>query len=123
MLTDEIVPLVSIFYIGYVFFELPSNIVLKKLGAPLWLGILTLVFGVTTLGIGFAKNYATLLALRVLMGVFEAVSTSFLLLSRLQERLAEIMSEGPLPWMSIHPGRLVPSVRGPNTVSSCAREH
>ena len=63
----------SIFYIGYVFFELPSNMVLKKIGAPLWLGILALTFGVATLGIGFAENYATLLALRVLLGVFEAV--------------------------------------------------
>lgn len=64
----------SVFYVGYVFFELPSNIVLTKIGAPLWLAILALVFGVTTLAIGFAKNYATLLALRILLGIFEAVS-------------------------------------------------
>ncbi|SPO04341.1 related to putative tartrate transporter [Cephalotrichum gorgonifer] len=62
----------SIFYIGYVLFELPSNIVLKKAGAPLWLSILALLFGVITLGIGFAKNYATLVALRILLGTLEA---------------------------------------------------
>lgn len=65
---------VSVFYVGYVFFELPSNIILKKLGAPLWLSILALLFGVVTLGIGFSRNYATLLALRILLGIFEAVS-------------------------------------------------
>lgn len=64
---------VLLFYITYIFFELPSNMALKKVGAPRWLALLTVCFGLATLGIGLAQNYATLLALRIILGTMEAV--------------------------------------------------
>ena len=67
---------VLVFYVGYVIFELPSNIVLKKLGAGNWLSILGVAWGLISLGIGFSKNWGTVAVLRVLLGVLEAVSLS-----------------------------------------------
>ncbi|KAF9893419.1 hypothetical protein FE257_010731 [Aspergillus nanangensis] len=61
-----------VFYIGYVIMELPSNILIKKLGAANWLSGLGLCWGVVTLAIGFSKNWITLTVLRVLLGICEA---------------------------------------------------
>jgi len=48
--------------------------VLKKLGPATWLSCLTLAWGLVTLGIGFSKNWQTVAACRVLLGICEAVS-------------------------------------------------
>lgn len=34
------------FYLSYIFVEVPSNMILKRLGANIWLPVLTLLFGV-----------------------------------------------------------------------------
>lgn len=64
---------VLLFYVTYIFFELPSNMALKRVGAPRWLAGLAALFGLSTLGVGLAQNYATLLALRIVLGTMEAV--------------------------------------------------
>lgn len=63
-----------VFYVGYVIFELPSQIILKKVGAANWLAFLGLAWGVVILCFGFSNNWATVAALRVLLGILEAVS-------------------------------------------------
>ncbi|KAH7242889.1 major facilitator superfamily domain-containing protein [Fusarium solani] len=63
---------VLVFYVGYIIFELPSNLALKKFGAAVWLAILGLAFGLVTVGISLIHNYKALVALRVLLGAFEA---------------------------------------------------
>lgn len=62
-----------VFYIGYIIFELPSNIALKKFGAAIWLSLLGLAFGLVTVGMGLVKNYGSLVVLRVFLGAMEAV--------------------------------------------------
>ncbi|KIX03812.1 uncharacterized protein Z518_07365 [Rhinocladiella mackenziei CBS 650.93] len=64
--------IILVFYVGYVIFELPSNIVLKKVGAANWLSFLGISWGVIVLSFGFSKNWATVAALRVLLGILEA---------------------------------------------------
>ncbi|KIW58013.1 hypothetical protein PV05_02565 [Exophiala xenobiotica] len=64
--------IILVFYVGYVIFELPSNIVLKKLGAANWLSFLGVAWGLISLGIGFSKNWGTVAVLRVLLGILEA---------------------------------------------------
>lgn len=67
---------VLIFYVSYILGELPSNIMLKKLGAGTWISLLSLAFGLITIGIGLIKNYASLVVLRFMLGALEAVSKS-----------------------------------------------
>jgi hypothetical protein len=66
-----------VFYVGYIIFELPSNIALKMLGAANWLSFLALSFGLITVGMGLVKNYASLVVLRILLGALEAVRFYF----------------------------------------------
>lgn len=61
-----------VFFIPYFFFELPSNIVLRRVGSANWLSFISFSWGVVMLGQGFVKNYQALAACRVLLGLFEA---------------------------------------------------
>ncbi|KXL51326.1 hypothetical protein M433DRAFT_1761 [Acidomyces richmondensis BFW] len=62
----------SCFYISYILFEIPSNILCKKVGPGWFLPILTLLFGITSFGTAFVKNFSQACAVRFLLGVFEA---------------------------------------------------
>jgi MFS transporter, ACS family, tartrate transporter len=62
----------GIFFLGYFFFEVPSNIVLEKAGARLWIFRIMLSWGLVSMATAFAKGLASLLALRFLLGVAEA---------------------------------------------------
>lgn len=60
-----------IFFVPYILFEIPSNILLKKLKPRVWLSICMFGFGIITMCQGFVKNYSGLLATRFFLGVFE----------------------------------------------------
>ncbi|KAJ5958135.1 uncharacterized protein N7479_005285 [Penicillium vulpinum] len=63
----------SIFFIPYVLLEVPSNILLKKFKRPsMYLGLLVLSWGIVMTCTGLVKNFAGLMATRVLLGAFEA---------------------------------------------------
>ncbi|KAF4979162.1 hypothetical protein FZEAL_4590 [Fusarium zealandicum] len=63
----------SIFFIPYVLLEVPSNILLKKFKRPsMYLGILTLSWGIIMTCTGLVQNFAGLMTTRVLLGIFEA---------------------------------------------------
>lgn len=53
-------------------FELPSNLIVKKVGARNLLTVLTILWGAVMLGMGFINKYTQLYATRVLLGLFEA---------------------------------------------------
>ncbi|KAK4608970.1 MFS transporter prlL [Fulvia fulva] len=61
-----------VFFIGYGLFELPSNYIIRRLGARWWLSFLITTWGVCVLGMGFIDNWKLLSVLRALLGVFEA---------------------------------------------------
>lgn len=61
-----------IFFVGYAIFELPSNAVIRRLGARYWLGFLITAWGACVLGMGFVKDWKMLTLCRALLGVFEA---------------------------------------------------
>lgn len=61
-----------VFFPCYAIFELPSNLVIRAVGARLWLSILIVLWGVMVLGMGFVKDWKVLTVLRALLGVFEA---------------------------------------------------
>ncbi|KAI0525398.1 putative MFS transporter [Xylaria bambusicola] len=61
-----------VFLVAYGVFEVPSNILLKKLRPSRWIAFLMFSWGVLTIGLGGIHNYASLTVVRFLLGVFEA---------------------------------------------------
>ncbi|KAI1656044.1 MFS general substrate transporter [Daldinia decipiens] len=62
----------TIFFVPYIIFEIPSNILMKKLGPRIWLSACILSFGIVMIGQGFVKSYSGLLATRFFLGLTEA---------------------------------------------------
>lgn len=61
-----------VFFIGYGLFELPSNYVIRRIGARWWLSFLIVAWGCMVLGMGFIHTWQVLTILRAFLGVFEA---------------------------------------------------
>ncbi|GJN87098.1 hypothetical protein Rhopal_000043-T1 [Rhodotorula paludigena] len=62
----------TVFYIFYALFEMPSNIVCKWMGARIWIPLQIFLFGIITLCTAFIQNFGQLIAVRVLLGLAEA---------------------------------------------------
>jgi adenylosuccinate synthase len=61
----------SIFYIIYMFVEVPSNILLKRVGPKYYLPFLVFGFGIVSLCTAFVTSFEGLLAARAFLGIFE----------------------------------------------------
>jgi len=61
-----------VFFIGYIIFEIPSNMVIQSAGVANWIAGITFGWGLITLGIGFLSNWVGLAICRAVLGVFEA---------------------------------------------------
>ena len=61
-----------VFFIAYAIFETPSNYLLKKYRPSRWLTFLMFMWGAMTMVIAACQNFASLVALRFLLGAFEA---------------------------------------------------
>lgn len=62
----------GIFFIGYAVFEVPSNIMMHKFGARLWLSRIMITWGLVSAGFALVTNEFQFLTLRVLLGIAEA---------------------------------------------------
>ncbi|MBC3424010.1 MFS transporter [Pseudomonas sp. RW3S2] len=62
----------SIFFIGYACFEVPSNLMLHRLGARVWLCRIMVTWGLVSAAMMFADNATTFYVLRFLLGIAEA---------------------------------------------------
>lgn len=62
----------GIFFLGYFLFEVPSNLLLEKIGARVTLARITFLWGITSMAMAFVKTEAMFYVLRFLLGVFEA---------------------------------------------------
>ncbi|MGF6573549.1 ACS family tartrate transporter-like MFS transporter [Paraburkholderia sp. GAS333] len=62
----------GIFFLGYVLFEVPSNLMLRRFGARRWFARIMLSWGVISLLFAFVHNTAGFLGLRFLLGAAEA---------------------------------------------------
>ena len=62
----------GIFFIGYFIFEVPSNIILHKVGARLWIARVMLTWAVVSASMVFVKTASLFYILRFLLGVAEA---------------------------------------------------
>src|SRR5689334_21285266 len=62
----------GIFFLGYFLFEVPSNVILHKVGARNWLARIMLTWAVISASFVFVKSPTTFYILRFLLGVAEA---------------------------------------------------
>ncbi|CAO3633573.1 unnamed protein product [Cunninghamella blakesleeana] len=68
----ELSTAISAFYITYIVFEIPSNVILKKTRASIWLSSINLLWGVVTLAIAFVTNFGGLFACRIMLGMAQS---------------------------------------------------
>ncbi|KAI1946441.1 hypothetical protein LOZ57_003696 [Ophidiomyces ophidiicola] len=62
----------SVFYVSYILFEIPSNMLCKWIGPGWYLPAISLGFGICSVGTAFVQNKAAVSGVRFLLGVFEA---------------------------------------------------
>jgi MFS family permease len=61
-----------IFYLGYVGFEVPSNLMLRRVGARRWIARIMVSWGLVSAAMMFARGPVSFCVLRFLLGVAEA---------------------------------------------------
>jgi ACS family tartrate transporter-like MFS transporter len=62
----------GLFFIGYFLFEVPSNLLLERFGARLWIARVMITWGIISMGFAFVAGHNSFYALRFLLGVAEA---------------------------------------------------
>src|SRR5258706_6697865 len=63
---------VGMFFWGYLIFEVPSNLILEKVGARKWIARIMLSWGVVASAMMFSWNIASFATFRFLLGLTEA---------------------------------------------------
>ena len=62
----------GMFYLGYLFFELPSNLLMQRIGARRWIARIMISWGLISSATMFANDQWTFYGLRILLGIAEA---------------------------------------------------
>ncbi|MGD0144954.1 MAG: MFS transporter [Rhizomicrobium sp.] len=62
----------GIFFLGYFIFEVPSNVILERVGARLWIFRIMLSWGIVSAATAFVHGPVSFYVLRFLLGVMEA---------------------------------------------------
>ncbi|KAJ4311435.1 hypothetical protein N0V94_007948 [Neodidymelliopsis sp. IMI 364377] len=62
----------SVFYISYIVFEIPSNIACKWIGPGWFIPGISLCFGIASLGTAFVHDVHSICGVRFVLGIFEA---------------------------------------------------
>jgi D-galactonate transporter len=62
----------GIFFIGYFIFEVPSNVILEKVGAKIWIARIMITWGIISSAFMFVNNEFWFYTLRFLLGAAEA---------------------------------------------------
>jgi len=95
--TDKIYGIAAgIFFVGYVLFEVPSNLMLPKVGVRKTLGRIMVLWGLTSTSMLFVQSETTFYVLRFILGVFEAgfapAMIFYLTYWYAQKRMASVMA-------------------------------
>ena len=62
----------GLFFIGYFIFEVPSNLILQRVGARVWIARIMILWGVVSMAMMFMKSVAVFYMMRFLLGAAEA---------------------------------------------------
>jgi ACS family tartrate transporter-like MFS transporter len=62
----------GIFFVGYILFEVPSNLALQKFGARIWIARIMISWGLVATAMALVHSETSFYALRLLLGIAEA---------------------------------------------------
>ena len=62
----------GMFFIGYFFFEVPSNLLMRRVGARLWIARIMIAWGLVSSASMLVNSVTSFYALRFVLGVAEA---------------------------------------------------
>src|SRR5215213_6330963 len=62
----------GLFFIGYFLFEVPSNLILERVGARIWIARIMIVWGLVSMAFMFLKSATMFYVLRFFLGAAEA---------------------------------------------------
>lgn len=62
----------GMFYAGYILFEVPSNLLMRRIGARVWIARIMISWGIVSAAMLFARDLWSFYALRILLGIAEA---------------------------------------------------
>lgn len=62
----------GLFFIGYFIFELPSNLILQRVGARIWIARIMIFWGIVSIAFMFLKGTTMFYVMRFLLGAAEA---------------------------------------------------
>jgi D-galactonate transporter len=62
----------GLFFIGYFLFEVPSNLILQRVGARIWIARIMIVWGIVSSAMMFMKSVPVFYVMRFLLGAAEA---------------------------------------------------
>ncbi|MGH6793470.1 MAG: MFS transporter [Methyloceanibacter sp.] len=62
----------GIFFVGYILFEIPSNLALHRFGARIWIARIMISWGLVSMAMALVSGATSFYALRFLLGVAEA---------------------------------------------------
>ena len=71
MTTDQYQLALSVFFFTYSTFDIPCNLLLRKLGPRIWLPLITLISGLVTACMGLVQNANSLIGVRLILGMCE----------------------------------------------------
>ncbi|SAK61259.1 major facilitator transporter [Caballeronia glebae] len=94
----------GIFFLGYVLFEVPSNLLLPKIGARKTISRIMILWGMTSAAMLFVRSETTFYGMRFLLGVFEAGFAPGMIFyltywygrARMAQVMAIVMLAGPI---------------------------
>lgn len=74
MKTEEFATAISILFVGYLPFQIPSNLIIAKISRPgMYICVAVIIWGTISACTALVKTYGQLLAVRAVLGVAEAV--------------------------------------------------
>ena len=62
----------GLFFLGYSIFEVPSNLILERVGARLWISRIMISWGIAAIAMSMVRGAGSFFALRFILGVAEA---------------------------------------------------
>lgn len=62
----------ALFFLGYFLFEIPSNLILERVGARIWIARIMIVWGILSMGVAFVVGKWSFYGMRILLGLAEA---------------------------------------------------
>ncbi|HDL8430789.1 TPA: MFS transporter, partial [Yersinia enterocolitica] len=63
---------VGMFYISYIIFEIPSNVIMTRVGARIWIARIMITWGIVSAGMSLVQTPTQLYVMRFLLGMAEA---------------------------------------------------